>query len=168
MEKITTRRKIYEEIVLNPGLHFRELQKRLNIPTGVLEYHIGVLVREELVVYREDGKYKRFFANSTMTREERRIMGTLRSGVERKIVLLLLENGRMKHGELSHRLDISPSTLSYHLSKLVKNGIVDKNTEGRDRSYFVIRPEQIAKTMIKYRKSFLDSLVDNFAKWYMK
>ncbi len=167
MVEITTRRKIYEEIVMNPGLHFRELQKRLDMPLGMLEYHLNVLEKEGVIVSKMDGKYKRYFANTSMNREERKIMGSLRSEIQRKIVIFLIENGKSRHSDIASGINITPSTLSYHISKLVKNGIVGKESEGREVFYYVIEPDKVAATIVKYRKSFLDSLVDNFAKWYM-
>ncbi len=167
MEEISTRRRIYEEIVMNPGLHFRELQKRLGMPTGMLEYHIQVLEREGLIVSKMDGKYKRLFANTSMTREERRVMGALRNEVARRIVIFLIENGRSRHGDIANAVGVSASTLSYHLGKLMKGGIIGKEVQGRETYYFVVDPESIAAIMIKYRRSFLDTLVDNFAAWYL-
>ncbi len=167
MGELTTRRKIYEEILLNPGLHFRELQARLNMPTGVLEYNLGVLERDGIIVSKMDGRYRRLFPNTAMTRDERRIMSLLRSKIGRRIVIFLIENGKTKHGDLAKNLNISPSTLSYHLSKLVKGGIIEREISGRESFYFVIDENLVARVIIKYRRSFLDILVDNFAEWYL-
>ncbi|NPA76072.1 MAG: winged helix-turn-helix transcriptional regulator [Euryarchaeota archaeon] len=167
MGELSTRRRIYEEIVMNPGLHFRELQKRLNMPTGMLEYHIRVLEREGVIVSKADGKYKRLFANTTMTREERKMMSALRGEVDRKIIIYLLEHGKSKHSDVAQDTGIKVSTLSYHMKKLVKNGILGREEVGRESYYYVLNPDRVAATLIKYRRSFLDSLVDNFAKWYM-
>ena len=167
MGELTTRRRIYEEILLNPGLHFRELQSRLNMPTGVVEYHLGVLEKEGIVVSKMDGRYRRLYPNTAMTRYERKIMGILRSKIGRRIVIFLIENGRTRHGDLAKNMDISPSTLSYHLSKLIKGGIIGREISGRERYYFVINEDLVAKVIIKYRRSFLDVLVDNFAEWYL-
>ncbi len=167
MGELSTRRRIYEEIVLNPGLHFRELQSRLNLPTGVLEYHLGVLEREGIIVSKFDGRYRRLFPNTTMTREERKIMGALRSKIGRQIVIFLIEHGKMRHSDLAANLNLSPSTLSYHLTKLIKSGIIAFESSGRERFYYVLNPDTVAKVIIKYRRSFLDVLVDNFAEWYL-
>ena len=40
---LTPRDKIYSIIVQNPGLHFREIQRRTNIATGALQYHLEYL-----------------------------------------------------------------------------------------------------------------------------
>ena len=168
MEELTTRKRIYEEIVLNPGLHFRELQRRLQMPTGMLTYHLNILEKHGLISSRRDGKYVRYFANTSMTVEERSIMGALRNYVARRIVIYLLEEGEKKHRDISDELKISPSTLSYHLNKLIRKGILEKRERGRETYYSVRKRDLVAFTIIKYRKSFLDALVDNFASLWIK
>ncbi len=168
MEELSTRKRIYEEIVLNPGLHFRELQRRLNMPVGMLSYHLNVLVRRGLITIRKEGKYTRYFANTTMTHEERKIMALLRNEVSRRIVIYLLEEGQKTHGDISKHLGLSPSTVSYHLNRLVKNGVLEREVRGRESYFQVRKPDEVAFTLIKYRKSFLDTLVDNFAAFWME
>ena len=164
MEDIASRKRIYEEIVMNPGLHFRELQRRLNMPTGMLEYHLNVMIKDGVIIVREEGKYRRFFANTVMSSKERKILGLLSNDIARKIVIFVLENERVNHKKIVEYINLSPSTVSYHLNKLVKNGILKREIVGRENYYSVVEPKIVAYTIIKHRKSFLDSLVDNFAK----
>ena len=168
MEELTTRKRIYEEIVMNPGLHFRELQRRLKMQVGMLEYHLSVLQKEGLIIAKQDGKYVRYFANTVMTQQERNIIGNLRNGVMRRIVIFVLERERVKHRDITEHLNMSSSTISYHLNKLVKNGILNRENVGRENYYTVNNPKLVANTLIKYRKSFLDSLVDSFAKLWLE
>jgi len=76
----------------------------------------------------------------------------------------VLENGRVNHKEISASTGIGSSTLSYYLNSLVKDGVLEKESAGRERYYAVKNPDAVAKTIIRYRKSFLDSVVDNFVK----
>ncbi len=164
MDNLKPRKKIYETIAMNPGLHFRELQRRLNMPTGMLEYHLDVMIKDGIIISRQDGKYRRFFANTVMSTKERKILGVLRNDVARKIVIFVLEKKMVKHRDIVEHIKLSPSTISYHLDKLVKNGILKREIKGRENYYYVLEPKMVAYTIIKYRKSFLDTLVDNFAK----
>ena len=59
--ELDSRRKIYEQVEKVPGIHFRELSRRLKIPTGVIEYHLRYLETHELIVSRREGRYKRYF-----------------------------------------------------------------------------------------------------------
>ena len=46
---LEVRRKIYEEIKASPGLHFRELQRRVGLATGSLQYHLDYLAKYKAV-----------------------------------------------------------------------------------------------------------------------
>ncbi len=168
MDELSSRKRIYEEILLNPGLHFRELQRRLDMPVGMLSYHLNVLIQRGLIVAKKEGKYTRYFANTTMTREERQIMGLLRNSIARKIVIYLLQEGEKSHGEIARYLNLRPSTLSYHLNRLTRRGLLDRDIRGRETYYRVKKPQEVAFIIIKYRKSFLDALVDNFASLWLE
>ena len=168
MRELETRKRIYEEIVMNPGLHFRELQRRLGMQVGMLEYHLEVLKKNGLVVSKESGKYVRYYPNTHMTREERKIIGLLRNEKIRNILIFILERGEVNHGELSQGLGMKSSTLSYYLNILVKEGVVEKDSRGRERYYRVAKEDEVASTIIRYRKSFLDYVVDNFVKMWEK
>jgi len=78
-------------------------------------------------------------------------------------VVLLLEKDVASHSDLLQDFEISPSTLSFHLNKLVKNKILNREKQGRVRFYSIIEKDRIIETLITYRESFLDEVVDRFA-----
>ena len=44
--KLDIRKKIYNTVKKNPGLHFREIQRRVEIATGALQYHLDYLQKK--------------------------------------------------------------------------------------------------------------------------
>ncbi|MGE5574655.1 MAG: winged helix-turn-helix transcriptional regulator, partial [Ignavibacteria bacterium] len=56
------RRKIYDIIEQNPGIHLRELQRVLDTPLTTLEYHISYLVRRKIIHSETDLHFKRYYA----------------------------------------------------------------------------------------------------------
>jgi predicted transcriptional regulator len=48
------RREIYNFVKENPGLHMRELQRKLEIPLSTLEYHLDYRKRCYLLFARKD------------------------------------------------------------------------------------------------------------------
>ena len=46
---LSPRDKIYSTVVKNPGLHFREIQRRVDIATGALQYHLDYLKKKHLI-----------------------------------------------------------------------------------------------------------------------
>ncbi len=51
----------------------------------------------------------------------------------------------MNNKDLSSAIGLSPSTVSWHLNKLVATGIVKKTVHGRESNFEVIGPEKVAE-----------------------
>lgn len=158
------RKKIYEEIRDSPGLHLREIDRKLDIPLGTIRYHLRVLEKRGLVIAREEGKYKRYYVKGEVDKSDKKIMAFLRKEIPRTIILFLMEYPGSTHKEINEALEVAPSTLSYHLKKLKNKDIVI--TEGKE--YHVKDEEKIADLLIQYQQTFLDSLVDRFVRIWTK
>ena len=154
--------KIYEEIKASPGLHFRELQRRVGLATGSLQYHLDYLGKKHLVKMVKEKKFTRFYLIREVFEQERE-MSILRQESMRKIVLLLLQKRKANNRGISKAIGLSPSTTSWHLQKMLEHGILGKKRRGRQSYYYLVEPEKAASLLVSYRKSFLDQLVDNFA-----
>ena len=162
--ELETRRRIYAAISLNPGLHFRELQRQLEISTGLLDYHLKYMEKKELIVSRRDGSYLRYYARNQVPADMKELLPFLRQEITRVILILLLQEGEAAHGEILQNLTVSGATLSYHLKKLTASGIVEKRKVGRESIYAVKNPGRVADALITYRRSFMDKLVDSFVR----
>ena len=161
--ELETRQRIFQHVKKMPGTHMREIGREANIPMGTLEYHLHYLVKAGILVTREDGRYTRYFASDEGGRRERDILACIRQEPPRRITTFLLLNPGLSHGKILENFQMSASTLSFHLKKLVGGGILRQEKEGRENRYWVIEPDLVAKVLITYRKSFLDDVVDRFA-----
>ncbi|MGC8629837.1 MAG: winged helix-turn-helix transcriptional regulator [Thermoplasmata archaeon] len=155
-------RKIYETIVNNPGIHFRELSRITNIQIGVLEYHLEKLEKLELITSKIDGKYRRYYASNTHSPEERYLLGILRQDVPRKIVIIILEKKLVSAKDINKELMLTNASIAYYLKKLLSYDIIDYKIENGEKLYFSKFPEKIANVLIKYRRTFIDKLIDSF------
>lgn len=160
--ELEIRQSIYSLISPSPGLHFREIQRRTKIATGQLTYHLNYLQKVGLIKTENDGEYLRYYAHIQINDEDRRVLEFVRQKSIRHILLYLLENNNCNHDLLVKNLDIAPSTISWHLKKLIDANIVNKEVDGRKSIYSINNPELIKKVLIKYKESFLDILVDRF------
>ena len=158
---LETRRKIYELIRKSPGIHFREIERRLKIAVGNLQYHLHYLEKKNLVKAEQDGEYIRYFPKDCQLDEiDKKILAFLRRRTSRRILVYLLSNPNANNKNVSDGIRLSPSTVSWHLNKLVETGIVEKRKEGRE-SYFKIKdPERVTRLLITYKESFLDKFVE--------
>jgi DNA-binding transcriptional ArsR family regulator len=159
---VGARKHIYDFVSSSPGCHLRELQRRLGIPLGTLEYHLKYLVDREYLSIRDEGGYKRYYPVGTMRSVDKNILSLLRQDIPRRLVMHLLLHPNSKFGDLAERFDVAPSTLSFHVTKLLKAGIVSKTRQGRETTYKVENEHEVAMVLIAHRRSFLDVLVDSF------
>src|SRR3989442_9298111 len=47
--ELASRRRIYEYLSANPGVHLRRIGQTLGMSTGMLSYHLGVMERQGLL-----------------------------------------------------------------------------------------------------------------------
>jgi predicted transcriptional regulator len=157
-----TRQRIYSLIAHSPGLHFRELQRRTKMATGQLEWHLKWLLERSAITTITDGQYLRFYTFEDIGSDERKVIELTRQESVRHILIHLLENQCDNHENIVKKVNLSPSTVSWHLKKLVKANLVIKEVDGRKSFYHINNTDLVKKILIKYRESFLDRIVDRF------
>jgi predicted transcriptional regulator len=59
--ELKSRLKIYNYILKHPGLHFRELCRRLNMRVNNLDYHLNYLVNQGLLTISSENKYNTYY-----------------------------------------------------------------------------------------------------------
>jgi len=131
----TTRMDIYNFIRDNPGIHFRALSNFLNMPIGVLQYHLGLLVNGGLLYTYRDGRYKRYFESKRFTETEMKVISALRHATSSKILAALLKNPQTTHKDLATQLDISSQALSWQMRCLEKIGLIKREVKSMNVKY---------------------------------
>ncbi len=164
--ELDTRRRIYEIIAAFPGLHFRELLRRIDMPHSSVAYHLNYLVRNNLITEIDDGGLRRYYVRGKVDRREKEILSVLRKEIPRGLVLYLLMNPHSAYQDLLASFDLKPSQLSYYLDRLIKKGILTQSREGRNTYYDVKDEERVANVLITYRPTFLDAVVDAFVEMW--
>jgi predicted transcriptional regulator len=164
---LSPRDQVYSIIIKNPGLHFREIQRRVDIATGALQYHVDYLKKKGLIKEEKSGKFVRFYS----VREEsvdKNLMNLLRQDQVRKILLFLINKRRANTKLIAENLGMSKSTAQFHMNKLVEENIVLEKKEKNNTFYSIKNKEPIIEHLIIYKKSFLDELVESFADLWEK
>ena len=159
--KLDIRKKIYNTIKRNPGLHFREIQRRVKIATGALQYHLDYLQKKHLLKTERETKFLRYYL-VRQEFEETAIMALLRQESIRRIIIFLIQKRFASNTSISKNVELSPSTTSWHLEKLVGSELVEKKRRGKKTFYKLIDKQKIAEILVNYRRSFLDEVVNNF------
>lgn len=121
-----TRKKIYNFIKNNPGLHIREVQRKTKIPLSTLSYHFNYLEKQNLIIGKLENKYKRYVVADKFSKIENDILILLRQEVPRNILVYMFFYHVFSQSELSKALEKNPTTIEFHLKKLMKLGLIKK------------------------------------------
>jgi len=148
------RKKIYNLIAENPGLHMSKIAAILGMNLSLARYHLNYMQHNDIISSIRDkkGYYKRYYlAESDFGIQEKKVLSLLRQKYLLEIILLLIKEKSMQPKQLCNHLHISPSLLSYYLTKLTEYGIVDVSSYGKDKGYFLTNRNDIIRIIEKHQ-----------------
>jgi len=173
--ELETRRKIYDFIQKFPGLHVREISRRLEIPFSTLQYHLRFLEKRELVKAKDDGKYIRYYIYSKFGRKEKDVVDLIRNKTTRSMIFYFLTFIVCSQAEMSKSIEKHPTTIEFHLKKMEKMGIikqvkseygvvkldfkpyeVEHIQEGNEIIYCLVDPYLIYDLLVIHKENVLD------------
>jgi predicted transcriptional regulator len=158
--ELESRRRIFQHVVDDPGIHVRGLQEALEYAKGTVQYHLRWLEAEGLVTAESDGQYTRYYPDAEFDSADRQVMNALRRTYARRIVAHLAAEGPLTTAELADRLEKARSTVSWHLSKLTEAALVTKERAGREVRYELTDPDRVTYLYTVHRQAFPDRVVD--------
>lgn len=157
---LESRRVIFQHVSENPGVHVRAILDALDYAKGTIQYHLEWLEDEGLIERSDDGKFTRYYPARSFDELDRAVMNALRREYARRIVAHLAAAGPLSTADLSERLGKSPSTVSWHLSKLEDADLVTKERRGQHVLYELTDPDRVRYLYTVHRKTFTDRVVD--------
>ena len=122
--EIKSRRDIYQYISKYPGVHMSEISHKLNISRSALRYHLRYLKKYNLIIYKTDRKFKRYYTSQVMGTKDQDLLGLLRQEIPFKIIMLFIIPGLCSKNELAKELKLHPTTIDFHIQKLLELGII--------------------------------------------
>jgi len=157
---LETRQRIYETILRNPGIHQAGIAHLLTMRKSLAEYHLIYLEKNKAILAIKENGYKRYYLKGAdVDNSGRQLLGLVRQEIPSRIVLLLLKNQILQHKDLVEQLNMAPSTISYHLNKLLKQGVIEVCKYGEDKGYSLTNKKELMKFLVKYE---VHSVIDSF------
>ena len=163
--EIETRKSIYNLIKDTPGLHFREISRRLAIPKSTLNYHLRYLKKRDLIELRQENRFKRYYARKKIGKFEKNILNLIRQETPRKILLSMKIYHPVTVKYLSRDIERAPSTIKFHLKKLIEANIVVRLDYDFDVKYGLKDEIRLYDCFIQYNEGLLDDSVKDLINW---
>ncbi len=168
--ELLNRRAIYQVINNFPGIHFRELFRKLNMSMGSLEYHLRILERNELVYSKKEGGFTRYFVKGKLGSEDKELASLLQNDRLRKLLFTLVLTPGLSHKSLTEKLGWPKSTISFYLKKLLRKGIIEERqttqkslsmgTGKPPTGLYVLKPDRVIHLVTIYKAGFFDELAN--------
>jgi DNA-binding MarR family transcriptional regulator len=149
------RREIYEFISQNSGLHMRDISRKLNVPFTSLKYHLNYLEKKGFIISRDDGKYSRYFISLEIGEKEKRILNCLRKRTTLHIILWFFIAVQCSQKDISRFLEKHPTTISFHLRKMIQTGIIEQVSIDKGVIHNEIPPITINRPQVSSEKIYV-------------
>jgi predicted ArsR family transcriptional regulator len=182
---LSIRRAIYQFILKSPGIHLRELSRRLHIPLTTIKYHLQVLQKRELIKVKKEGRYHRYYITHEIGTREKKLISLFRNSIPRTIILYLMIHYWSTQVDISNSIQKHPTTIEYHLKKLIdleiiqqvkpvdgkiyrdeKPRIIECETTGREKVYILKNPQEIYDLIVTHKHSIIeDTISKHFIEW---
>jgi DNA-binding transcriptional ArsR family regulator len=165
---IENRKKIFQLIAAHQGLNLSSIAEHLNMSIPLVDYHTRCLIDQGVIIVMKEGGFKRYYIKGNIGIQDKLYLGILRQEIPLKIVLFLLNNPYSKHKEILDYFDIAGSTLTYHLNKLIKKGVIHYHDAKLKKGYKVVNSKEVYQFILLYKpstflKRFKETWADDFS-----
>jgi DNA-binding MarR family transcriptional regulator len=120
---------IYRAIMEDPGVNFTGLMRSLCLKNGVLSYHLSTLEREDYIVSRRDGIYRRYYPKNNGCKAPKEL--------HEQITDIVFERPGITQSKLARQLKKSRQVVNYHIKQMVANGTIRIIRKGRQTLCYV-------------------------------
>jgi predicted ArsR family transcriptional regulator len=83
------------------------------------------------------GMYRVYFSVSILEGRDESILATFQQETPREIILFLVEKPGATQGEIADRMGFSSSTINWHMSTLIDNGLVSSQKDKQAVRYYI-------------------------------
>jgi len=127
-----TRRTVYEIVETNPGICIQDVADVADVSYSTASYHLDKLVRMDYLSRRKEGNCVLYYKNGgTFTQQEQELVPLLKNDEAMHVFQQILENPWCYRAEVAEALDVSHTTVNWHLDNLQEADLVEEHREGR-------------------------------------
>src|SRR5919106_349739 len=124
MSFLTNYNRVFEFVYNNPGSHFRKIKKELDLSNGTIQYQLNKLEKDGKIVSIHHRFYKFYFPN-----------------------------GVFQEHEIANFLNISYSSVTWHLEQLISYHMIIENRNGKFIRYSMNDDIKYIPAIIKLLKN---------------
>lgn len=150
--------KILRIITNNPGVYVREIIKKSKLSNGVVQYHLSKLKKNNIIRSDKRTRYNRYYTID-IPEDEFPIIANIRKKSKQSLLFAIITSKDPTFSDIVEKIQKSPSTISWNISGLLKDGIIEKLQKNKKTIYKVKNKKLLKQTLEKeFSKLFSKSL----------
>ena len=158
------RARIEDRVAADPGIHFNELVRSLDLAPGQVQHHVRRLLDADRVVSERLYGRTHYYPPGVDERE-RAALALCRRETARDGLAALVVGGPQRPDDLADDLGVARSTLEYHLDRLVERDLVRKERDEAGRVTLVLAdPKRTVRLLDAVEPTVPEQLVDRFTR----
>ncbi|MEX2680190.1 MAG: winged helix-turn-helix transcriptional regulator [Candidatus Sigynarchaeota archaeon] len=136
------RSQIVDYITKNPGCHVRDIRRAMNIDNAESAWHLKMLEKFGFLRSKRFGKFLAYYPANLAESAYDEILCTIRQDTTYRILYDVFSTPNTSIAEISQRLAMNPSTVQYHIDKLLKLNIIYASSDpATNGSRFMVNSE---------------------------
>lgn len=147
---------ILQTIQNNPGIHVRGLIDQTGLENGVVTHYLDKLEKEGKIKSKKYSRYRRLYSLD-VDEDEFDIIRNLRKPTKKKILFNIIVKGNCSFQDIVSKTDKSSATISWNLSELINNNIVEKYKKDGKVFYKIKNMKLLKHTFQKEFSKLLDN-----------
>lgn len=123
------RGQIYGYIKTNPGAHYNQIRRDIDVKNGTLAYHLRVLEKTDLIKSRKEGvRYRAFYPTGHKFPKKERFRLT---DLQMRVLKVIKSDEGLTQKDIAAELHKKPQTINYNIKVLEKAGLIELKRMGR-------------------------------------
>ncbi|MBP2029606.1 putative transcriptional regulator [Methanohalophilus levihalophilus] len=132
------RNRILCYITMNPGSTITDIEKDMGLNRSSVRYHVRTLQLSNKITHAKKGKFTLLFKKSSKyTDTEKKIAHAMRNSTRKSILLSIIQKPGMTNQEITQTFNLDKSTVHWHISDMHNEGIIDFESDGKYKRYFI-------------------------------
>ena len=135
----TNRIKIVEEIIKKPGIHQNELMRACDLQSGQLQWHLDVLLINQIIKKETKGQYSLYFPNLKSFEEPLESKkGIIRNSSSHNVLEIIKSNPGITSSSIAKKVGLAKNTIKYHVDKLLELKLIFTKRVGRKKELYLL------------------------------
>lgn len=133
-----------------PGIRYRQLLRKTNLINSVLSYHLGTLEKSKIIQVNRSSYSRTSYYPTYVNKRDWNVIECISNSTSLQIIRFLINrNYSPKFKEMVKHTGRAPSTVSYHLKRLVKARIILVDLDNFHR-YRLLNKSRTLRILSKY------------------